>query len=243
MIIGGEQREILVEVDRDEMQARGQSLNDITMMLRMQNLNLPGGRVVEGHEELLVRSLGEFEDVDDIGRIVVGAGADMKPVRLKDIARVANVPKEARDYSRTNGEDCIMMMVMKESGANTLGVSDTVLEEIERSAEYLPADVELLTYFDSGEFIRKVTERSAWAGIQGAILAMLMILLFLKSIRPTLAIGVAIPLSILFSFIPLYFVGYTINMMTLCGFALGVGMLVDNAVVVIENIFRHLEMG
>ncbi len=242
-IMGGEQREILVEVDRDELQARGQSLSDIVMVLRAQNLNLPGGHIVDGHEELLVRSLGEFQDVDDIGRIVIGMGSDMKPVRLRDVARVSNVPKEARDYSRTEGLDSILFMIMKESGANTLQVSDRALAEIEQAPKYLPDDVEFHIFFDSGEFIRKVTSRTSWTGIVGGVLAVLMILLFLRSFRPTLAIAVAIPLSVMIAFIPLYFVGYTLNMMTLGGFALGVGMLVDNSIVVIENIYRHIEAG
>lgn len=241
--IGGEQREILVNVDRDELQARGQSLSDIVMILRVQNLNLPGGHIVDSHEELLVRSLGEFQDVDDIGRIVIGMGSDQRPVRLRDVARVSNVPKEVRDYSRTEGLDSILFMVMKESGANTLQVSDAALEEIEGSHQYLPDDVEFHIFFDSGEFIRKVTSRTSMTGLVGGLLAVLMILFFLRSFRPTIAIGVAIPLSILIAFIPLYFVGYSLNMMTLGGFALGVGMLVDNSIVVIENIYRHIEAG
>ena len=242
-VMGGEEREILVDVDRDELQARGQSLTDIVMVLRGQNLNLPGGHIVDGHEELLVRSLGEFEDVDDIGRIVIGMGSDMKPVRLRDVARVSNVPKEARDYSRTEGLDSILFIIMKESGANTLQVSDRALAEIEEAPKYLPEDVEFHIFFDSGEFIRKVTSRTSWTGVVGGALAVLMILLFLRSFRPTIAIAVAIPLSVMIAFIPLYFVGYTLNMMTLGGFALGVGMLVDNSIVVIENIYRHIEAG
>ncbi|MBW2261620.1 MAG: efflux RND transporter permease subunit [Deltaproteobacteria bacterium] len=242
-VMGGEQREILVAVDRDELQARGQSLTDIVMVLRAQNLNLPGGHIVDRHEELLVRSLGEFQDVDDIGRIVIGMGMDRKPVRLRDVARVSNVPKEARDYSRTAGLESILFIIMKESGANTLQVSDLALAEIEEAPKYLPDDVEFHIFFDSGEFIRKVTSRTSLTGLVGGTLAVLMILLFLRSFRPTLAIAIAIPLSVMIAFIPLYFVGYTLNMMTLGGFALGVGMLVDNSIVVIENIYRHIEAG
>ncbi len=243
MIMGGEERQILVEVDRDQLQARGQSLNDIVTMLRYQNMNMPGGHIVEGHEEFLVRSLGEFVDVDDIGRIVIGSGADMKPVRLRDVATVSNVPKERRDYARTMQQDSVFFIVMKESGANTLDVSNSVLAEMEKASTYLPAHVTFHNFFDSGEFIRKVTRNTGSSAVIGGLLAIVMIFIFLRSIWPTFAIAVAIPLSILISFIPLYFTGYTLNMMTLGGFALGVGMLVDNAIVVIENIYRHIEMG
>jgi len=243
MIMGGEQREVRVEVDRDEMQARGQSLSEIVMMLRAQNLNLPGGHIEEGHKELLVRSLGEFEEVDDIGRMVVGMGTDGKPVRLRDVATVRNMPKEVRDYNRSNGIDSILFIIFKESGANTLDASDNVLAEMEASKKYLPEDVEFHVYFDSGEFIRKVTSKTTTTAVVGGILAILMIVFFLRSLRPTFAIAVSIPLSVIIAFIPLYFVGYTLNMMTLGGLALGVGMLVDNSIVVIESIYRHVEQG
>jgi HAE1 family hydrophobic/amphiphilic exporter-1 len=242
-LMGGHEREIHVKVDKKALEGKGLALSDLIMMLRAQNVNLPGGYIEEPHQEFLVRSVGEYKDLKDIELTVVGMGTDGSVVRLKDVAEVVNAPAERRDFSQIEGREGIMLIINKQSGANALKVSRNVTKGLEEVKEILPAGITFYDFFDQGDMVSRVTSKTGTTGLYGALLAVVMILIFLRDPRPTLAIGIAIPLSVMAAFIPIYFIGYTLNLMTLGGFALGVGMLVDNAIVVIENIFRHLERG
>lgn len=242
-VMGGQEREIMVKVDKKSLEGKGLALGDIVMMLRAQNINLPGGYIEEPHREFLVRSIGEYKDLKDIENTVVGIGTDGSAVRLKDIADVKNQPADHRSFSKIAGSDGIMLIVSKQSGSNALKVSRQIKKGLNEIKGILPAGIVFHHFFDQGEMVSKVTNKTGTTAGWGGLLAVIMILFFLRDPRPTLAIGLAIPLSIMAAFIPIYFLGYTLNLITLGGFALGIGMLVDNAIVVIENIFRHLEMG
>ena len=187
--------------------------------------------------------MGEFKSPSDIDDILVGMNRAGAPIFMKDIGSVKEAPKEARLKLRMNGEPGIMMMLTKSSGANSVLVArqaKKILAEIEPT---LKPGVKFHVWLDMSRIIEMMSNKATTNILEGGILAMLLIFLFLRNLKPTLAIGITIPLSIVVTFISFYLLGYTLNLITLGGLALGVGMLVDNAVVVIENIFRHLHEG
>ncbi len=236
-------REILVEVDKRALESRNLSLNQILQALRFENLNLPAGHIVERHSDFLVRTIGEFETLEDIRNTVVGASAGGEPLYIRDIAAVKDTMKETRFLGRIQGENGVFLIINKRSGANTVIAAEAVKKELERIRSTLPSDIEFFPFMDQSEMIQKVIRRTGNNALIGGILAMFFILVFLRNWRPTITIFLAIPLSVITTFIAFYLAGYTINLLTLGGLALGIGMLVDNAVVVIENIYRHLEEG
>ncbi|GAI38841.1 unnamed protein product, partial [marine sediment metagenome] len=162
---------------------------------------------------------------------------------LKDVAEVVDTHKEIRNYARTNQKDCVLLGIMKQSGANTVAVLNRIEKELNRIKKEIPGDIRFHALWDQGYMVKTIVRFTTINAIQGGILAVIILFLFLRKWRPTFAISLAIPISVLTTFIGMYAVGYTFNLITLMGLALGVGMLVDNAVVVIENTFRHLEEG
>ncbi len=239
-LLGGQKREILIKLNKPQLDAYGLTQAQIVQTLRGENINLSGGFIEEGGQEFPLRTIGEYENLEEIRNTVLNI-KNNAPIYLKDIAEVIDSHQELRSYSRTNKEDGILMMVNKQSGANTSQTADAIKAELPRLQEYLPSDVSFVLVMDQSKMVKTSTNSATQSGVVGSLLAVLLIFLFLRNWRPTLAICLAIPLSLIATFIPLYIAGYTLNLMTLGGLALGVGMLVDNAVVVIENIYRHLE--
>ena len=236
-------REILVDVDKAALESLNISLDQILLALRMENLNLPAGHVVERHAEFLVRTIGEFDSIEDIKRTIVGSAQNGQPVYLRDVAEVRDGLKESRFVSRIQREKGVIFTIGKRSGANTVITANAVKEELARIQQTLPEDIEFWPFMDQADMVQQVINRTGTNALVGGILAIFFLFVFLRNWRPTLTIALAIPLSVITTFIALYIAGYTINLLTLGGLALGIGMLVDNAVVVIENIFRHLEEG
>jgi HAE1 family hydrophobic/amphiphilic exporter-1 len=238
-----DEREILVDVDRASLESRGLTLDQVMMALRAENLNLPAGNIIERHSDILVRTMGEFKGLDDIRRTVVGMTATGEPVYVADVADVKDTLKDFNYIARIQQQNGVYLIVSKRSGANTQLASAAVKREIKALAGTIPGNPVFHVAMDQGDMIEQVTTntiRNAWVG---GLLAVLLIFLFLRNWRPTFVISLAIPLSIITTFIALYAAGYTLNLLTLGGLALGVGMLVDNAIVVIENVYRHLEDG
>ncbi len=236
-------REILVDVDRAALESRMLSLDQILMALRLENMNLPAGYLTERHSEFLVRTMGEFNDLEDIENTVVGSTQTGDPVFLRDVAEVRDTMKDSRFVARVQRENGVYLFVSKRSGANTVITAEAVKAELERIKPTLPPDVNFYMAMDQSDMIQQVVRRTANNALLGGILAILFIFIFLRNWRPTLTIALAIPLSVITTFIAFYAAGYTLNLLTMGGLALGIGMLVDNAVVVIENIYRHLEGG
>jgi len=236
-------REILVDIDKTALESFNLSFDQILTALRMENLNLPAGHIIQRHTDILVRTLGEFTTITDIQDTIVGTSPTGQPVYLHDVAGVKDGLKELRYASRIQGSRGVIYFISKQSGANTVIVAEAAKKELERIKTMLPPDVKFYDFMDQSEMIRAVVRRTESNAIIGGILAVILIFFFLGNWRPTLIIALAIPLSIITTFIALYFAGYTLNLLTLGGLALGVGMLVDNAIVVIESIFRHIEEG
>jgi HAE1 family hydrophobic/amphiphilic exporter-1 len=236
-------REILVEVDKTALVSRNLSLERVLAALTMENMNLPAGYLVERHSDYVIRTMGEFRSLDDIRRVVVGTTAAGEPIYLEDIAGVKDTLKETRYVGRIQKKSGVFLMVSKRSGANTAIAGEQVKRTLEEIRKTLPPDIEFYVAMDQSDMIRRVASRTTGNAIMGGILAIGLIFLFLQNWRPTLIIALAIPLSVITTFIAFYLAGYTLNLLTLGGLTLGVGMLVDNAIVVIENTYRHIEEG
>ncbi len=236
-------REIVVDVDKSALEALNLSLDQILLALNMENLNLPAGHIVERHSDFSLRTVGEFKSLDDICQTIVGVTSTGQPIYLTDVAEVKDTLKETRFRSRIQGQKGVFLLINKRSGANSVVTTDAVKKELAKIRKTLPPDIEFFTAMDQSDIIKRVIRRTGSNALVGGILAVFFIFIFLRNWRPTVAISLAIPLSIIATFIAFYLAGYTINLLTLGGLALGVGMLVDNAIVVIENIYRHLEEG
>jgi hydrophobic/amphiphilic exporter-1 (mainly G- bacteria), HAE1 family len=241
-VSGGLEREILVSVDNEKLRANQLTLDQVVMSLRSENINLPAGTLREGNVDFLIRTLGRFKNIEDIQNVVM-SNIMGNQVYLKEIARITDTFKEQNAIAYINGMPSISFNLQKESGTNTVIVANRVNSALREINDVLPGDVRMAVAFDSSEFIKKTISEVTNMLLIGAILAMLVLYVFLQNIKSTLIIGLTIPISIIATFTLLYFADLTLNMMTLGGLALGIGMLVDNAIVVLENIFRHRELG
>jgi len=218
-------------------------LAQVAQVIGFENLNMPAGRIVEDHKDYLIRTRAEFASLAEIEDLIVGVSPTGNPIKLRQIAKVKDTVSDLRTEMRVQSKPGVMMIVTKQSGANTVKVAEAVKAELEELNQILPKDIEMHVGMDMSASVKLTVNSTGQTALLGGVLAMLMIYFFLRNIRPTLAVGIAIPVSIIVTFIPLNAVGYTLNLLTLGGLALGIGMLVDNAIVVIENVFRHLEEG
>lgn len=240
-IRGGLRRQIQVNLNRDRMLALGLSADRVTQLLRDENLNRPAGKVEEGNLDVYLRTVGEYRQAQEIGSTVVTV-RDGVPIYLRDIADVTEGVEEITSLVRIDGEPGIRIDISKQSGANTVQVARAVLAEVEDINRNFP-QVKVISIIDTSQYIRQAIGNVRSSAILGGVLAVLILLFFLRSGRSTLVIATAIPISVMGTFALVYFSGYTLNIMTFGGLALGVGILVDNAIVVLENIFRKREEG
>lgn len=241
-IYGGLVREILVRIDRPRLDAYGLSVQQIENILRAENLNLPAGYTTEGSKEFTVRTIGQFQSVEEIAEIGIGVH-NGTTIRLRDVAEVIDTHKEIRSFARLDGEPCVALSIAKESVANTVEVSDAVHEASKKLTDKLPTGVKLTATFDQAEHI-KLSLRNLYAvAFQGAILAIIIIFFFLAAVRNTLVVAVSIPMSLIATFVLMYFADMTLNIVTMGGLVLAIGRMVDDSIVVLENIHRHIEEG
>ena len=238
---GGPLRQITVFLDRERMLARGLSTTDIVNAVNAQSLLLPAGNVKIGEFDYNVYTdsmIKIVEQMNDIPVKVVGG----VPIMLKDVARAADSTIIQTNIVRINGHRAVYLPIMKQAGANTIQVIDGIKATLPKLIG-LPEDLTVNLIFDQSRYIRQAIQTLEEEGLLGGGLACLMVLLFLGSLRSTVIIALAIPLSILAAFVLLYFTGHTVNVMTLGGLALVIGTLLDNNIVVLENVHRHLGMG
>ncbi|MFW5981725.1 MAG: efflux RND transporter permease subunit [Halanaerobiaceae bacterium] len=240
-LIGGQDREILINLDQSKMNNYQIDYQTVVNQLMMENINLSGGNLNRGNTDYLLRVMGKFANVKEIEEILIPSSDGMIP--LDDIAMVKDTYKEMSSISRLNGEDSVTLSIQKQTDANTVAVSNAVTEEIERINRRIDEELETVTIMDQADFIRLSISSVAQSAVIGGILAVIILFLFLKNFRTTIIIGISIPISIITTFLLMYFGDLTLNMMTLGGLALGIGMLVDNSIVVLENIFRYQSKG
>lgn len=234
---GSFDREVRVELDPDRLRSLGLSLNEILLALRAANLDVPTGQIEAGRYEVMLRAPAEFQSLDEIRGLIIrrSEGAD---IRLGQVAEIRDTYGRLTRIIRVDGELGLRLAIRKKAGANTVEVSRLILAEIEAINAAFP-QLKLVPVTDQGNFIQRSIENVARSVFYGGGLAVLVLLFFLRNFRSTLIIGVSIPISIIATFAMVYFMGFTINLMTLGGLALGVGMMVDSSIVVIENIFRR----
>ena len=234
---GGLEREIRVALDPDRLRALEISASDVVDAITAANVNQPAGFIERGNYEVTLRAPGEFESTEEIEDTLVTMRAGA-PIRVRDLAKVQDAHALVRRIARIDGVPAMRLSVTKQSGANTVEVADRVLKEIDLLNNEYRGQFEIVTIVNTAEYIQNSIENVAQSAIIGGGLAVFILLLFLRNLRSTLVITVVIPVSIIATFALLYFCGITLNLMTLGGLALGVGMLMDNAIVVIENTCR-----
>jgi HAE1 family hydrophobic/amphiphilic exporter-1 len=239
-IAGGEEEEIQVEVDAARLTAVGLTLADVTQRLSQENINVAGGSLTEGQSEYLVRATNQFLSPEEIGRVVL-ASREGGLVRLSDVAHVARGAKDRDVIARVDGKEAVEIAIYKEGDANTVTVARAVRARLKKLD--LPKDLNLVTVADQSHFIQSAVDDVTSSALIGGILSVLVIFAFLRHVGSTMTIALAIPISVMATFIVMYRMGLTLNLMSLGGLALGVGMLVDDSIVVLESIFQRREQG
>ena len=250
-INGGLRRQIHVDLSKEKITALNLSVDRIVQALRSENQNLPLGQIDQGDSTYLVRSQGQFVNIDDIRDLVVLTRQTV-PVYLKDVADVTDSTEDRRQFLRITSRDAggklgeghsaVRMQINKQSGENTVAVAQAIRAEVARINRDVPG-VRLVVLDDSAVFIERAINNVKEHALVGGILVVLIIFAFLRDFRSTLIVCTSIPISIIGTFALLYFGGFTLNTMTFGGLALGIGMIVDAAIVVLENTHRHLHMG
>ena len=242
LVSGGYEDEIAVNVDQERISQLGMNVEMLGQRLQAANVNLSGGRLEDRGQEFLVRTMNEFATVEDIRDTIVFQ-QEGSVLRLKDVAEVFESHKERDSVMRVDGFEAIEIAMYKEGDANTVAVSTDIAERMDEIAEELPPAYELVKIYDQADFISAALDEVQSAAIIGAAFAVLVLFLFLKDARSTLIVTATIPASVLATFVLMDAFDITLNIMSLGGIALAVGMLMDNAIVVLENIARHRGVG
>jgi HAE1 family hydrophobic/amphiphilic exporter-1 len=255
-VTGGDEREIQVAVDKGRLQAYGLSINDVVAAVGRANANIPGGHITDGPRDVDARLMGEFESIDQIRGLRLalpsaGPGGRLD-LRLADVAEVSDGTRErdmiARVWARDDrgklvGRDSVGIVVTKLADANTVEVARQVKAELTRMEKELPGNIRFQISQDQSEFIESSLEDVTLSLILGSLLAVIVVFLFLHNLRGTFICAIAIPTSLIATLAPMYFAGFTLNQMTMLGLSLVVGILVDDSIVVLESIYRHLFRG
>jgi hydrophobic/amphiphilic exporter-1 (mainly G- bacteria), HAE1 family len=241
-VSGGLEDEIEIRVDQQKLSQLGISIDQIAARIRAENVNLSGGRLEEGNQRFLVRTLNEFKTVDEISDAIVAYVAG-RPVYLRDVATVERGYKDREAITRVRGRESVELAVYKEGDANTVQVANRISARLDAINESLPDDIELITIYDQSKFISSSVNDVRNAAILGGIIAIIVLYGFLGDSRATTITGIAIPVSVIGTFLLMYLNDVSLNIMSLGGIALAVGMLVDNSIVVLENIVRKKESG
>ncbi len=245
MMFGRLDRNIRIWLNGDELRARGLTAGDVLAAINREHLELPGGSIKGNRVQYSVKTDAEFRTIAELEKLVI-ANRDGAVVRLADIARVEDGSQDVDVIARYNGKTTVGLGIRKQSGGNTVGIVDEVLLRLESIAEVLPRGMEIYDpsgFIDFSKGVREAVEETKFALVFGALLAVLTVFIFLRRTRPTLIVAAAIPISLLSTFGLVWIFGFTLNTMTLLGMTLAVGVVIDDAIVVLENIERHRERG
>ena len=241
-VSGGLEDEVQIRVDQQKLSQLGIGIDQVAARIRAENVNLSGGRLEEGDQRFLVRTLNEFQSIEEFRGAIV-ANVAGRPVYLRDVATVERGYKEREAITRVKGRESVELAVYKEGDENTVQVARRIDQRVERIRESLPADIELVEIYDQSTFISSAVNDVRTAAILGGLIAILVLYGFLRDARATTIVGIAIPVSVIGTFLLMYTNDISLNIMSLGGIALAVGMLVDNSIVVLENIVRKKEQG
>ncbi|NOX69278.1 MAG: efflux RND transporter permease subunit [Gammaproteobacteria bacterium] len=241
-VSGGLKDEVQINVDQQKLSQLGISIDQIAARIRAENVNLSGGRLEEGSQRFLVRTINEFQTVADFADAIIATVSD-RPVYLRDVATVTRGFKEREAITRVKGNESVELAIYKEGDANTVQVARRIDRRLAQIRESLPENIELIKIYDQSKFISAAISQVTSAAFVGGLLAIMVLYGFLRDSRATAIIAVAIPVSVIGTFLLMYSNDVSLNIMSLGGVALAVGMLVDNAIVVLENIVRKKEQG
>jgi HAE1 family hydrophobic/amphiphilic exporter-1 len=240
-IVGGQEREFHVWIDPQRLDSFGLAPGDVASALAAQNVEIPGGRLDSGATELSIKTRGQVHSAEGLGNIIITAAAGA-PVRIRDVARVEDGEQESRSYATFSGQSSVTLLVRKQSGSNMVAVAHKVKDALEKIKAQAP-QVSMKIASDTSVFTERAINDVKFDLLFGAGLAILIIMFFLHDWRATLISATALPVSVISTFAFIQAMGYTLNMMTMLALSLSIGILIDDAIVVIENIHRHLEMG
>ena len=240
VLVGGQTRAVNVTVDPVKLRGRELSIEDVRTGLARQNLELPGGRVDQGQREEVLRTLGRVQKPEDFGNIIL-ANRNGYPVRVNDVARVEDGFEEPRTLSRLDDDVAVSLIIQKQSGGNTVGVAEAVKARLEKIKPTLPPDIRVTAIRDQSKFIKGSIDEVKFHLVLAAFLVSGVLLLFIRDWRSTVIAALAVPTSIIGTFAFMDFMGFSLNNMTLLGLILAVGIVIDDAVVVMENVFRHMD--
>ncbi|RYZ67415.1 MAG: efflux RND transporter permease subunit, partial [Proteobacteria bacterium] len=245
-IVGGRKREIHVVLDRQKLKQHELSVSILANRLKSAGMNIPAGKVTEGLKDSTYRTLGEFQSLSEIGNTVVNFLGNEVPVRIRDLGVVNDAMKDELNRTYYNGKSAVFVLIHRQSGANTLAVVKSVMKKLDETRIKLAKEKgspNLNLIRDGSKMIRDNVDDVKESIVVGIVLTIIVVFFFLGSGRSTLITGLALPNSLLGAFILMQICGFTINVMTLLALSLAVGLLVDDAIVVRENIFRHIELG
>jgi hydrophobic/amphiphilic exporter-1 (mainly G- bacteria), HAE1 family len=240
IVLGGRQRQINIWLDADRLRAYNITVTDVSRALQSQNIEIPGGRVDQGPESLTLRTRGRVQSVAEFNDIVVRE-KNGHPVRIVDVARVDDTEAEPETVANVNGTSTVLLQVRRQSGTNTVEVVRAVKERLGALKSTLPSGYTVRVVRDTSDFIEAAIHNVEEHLIVGSILAALVVLLFLTNLRSTIISAIAIPTSIIATFGLLWYMGFTLNLMTMLALTLSVGIVIDDAIVVLENIYRFIE--
>lgn len=241
-VSGGGRREIDVNLNLDDLRTHRISLSQVSAAIRGENLSVPGGKITQDGTDLLLRVPGEFSSLDDISNLTI-VSARGAPLRIKDIATVQDTTAEVTSYSRLNGKDSVAIQVRKQSGTNTVQIAERVRAEVARMQRDFRDSLDIVISNDQSSFIKKSIEDSTQDLIYGALFASLIVLLFFRNILNTFVTIAGLPVIMIGTFAAMSALGLSLNMMTILALSLAVGLVLDDAIVVRENVFRHMELG
>ncbi|NLI15566.1 MAG: efflux RND transporter permease subunit, partial [candidate division Zixibacteria bacterium] len=241
-LIGGSEREIQIFLDLDKMNALNITPSEVSAAVQMANVELPGGKLNQGKTDMMVRVMGRTKSAEELSSLII-RNSGGKVIRLGDFAKVIDGIKEKESFSRLDGKPAITLSMVKQSGGNTVKIAEGIKERVEKLKKEIPSDINVEIIDDNSIYIRESIDDVIVNILYGGLLAILVIFLFLTNIRSTMIAALAIPASIIGTFFLMDMFGFSLNMMTLMGLSLAVGLLIDDAIVVIENIYRHLHSG
>lgn len=243
-LLGGQEKEVRVNLKRDKLEQYGISILQVVQVVQASNLDFPTGKIKNETQQILIRLAGKFQSVDDLRQLVVTTNKDGSPIRLYEVAEIQDTQKEIEDLNRVDGNASVGLSILKQSDANAVDVSEAIQKKLEELEEqYTNVNLEFKIATNSSDFTLDAVEAVQHDLVLAIILVAVVMLFFLHSFRNALIVMVAIPASLVSAIIAMYALGYTFNLMTLLAMSLVIGILVDDSIVVLENIFRHLEMG
>ncbi len=244
-VSGGREQSINVDIPRDRLEAYGLTISTVASMIGVQNIQSSGGTITSGDINYTIKNDGKYKSIEDLKNTVisykVGTDAAVRTIRLRDIADVYEGYKDESTLAYLDGSPCVMIMLTKQSGKNSVQAAKNVRKQLAKIQAELPADVEVLETSNTVDIISQTINEVVNSVVQGALLAIAVLFIFLRSIKSTLIVGLAIPLSVMITIVCMYLKGITINMISMAGLLLGIGMLVDNSIVVLENIFSYIQ--